>query len=102
MRGIQTTIFCQLNSTVDEVKLKDIYQSFYRDAPFVRINSNGSLPNIADVVFTNFLDIGFLIDESKQMAIIISCLDNLLKGAASQAVQNLNLMLNIDEKVGLI
>ena len=73
----------------------------YADAPFVRLWDDG-LPEIKHVAYTPFCDIGFRVDEATGRFVIVAVLDNLLKGAASQAVQNLNLMCGLDERTGLL
>jgi N-acetyl-gamma-glutamyl-phosphate reductase len=70
-------------------------------APFVRL-TGAELPEIKHVAHTNFCDIGWRVDEARGRAVLIVALDNLLKGAAGQAVQNLNIMLGIDQRTGLL
>jgi len=100
-RGILSTLYVWLDESRDPEELEALYSSFYADRPFIRIWPAGQLPELQHVVNTNFCDIGFALDASRQRAIIIACLDNLGKGAAGQAVQNLNLMLGYPEEIGL-
>jgi len=99
-RGILSTIYLRLNKKTDTKPVADIYRKFYRGKPFVRIMDDDKLPQIRDVVNTNFCDIGIKV--TGQTAIVISCIDNLKKGAAGQAVQNMNIMAGFDETEGLI
>lgn len=100
-RGILETIYVR-KKKVDLFRKKDvrkIYREFYKDKPFVRIKEENIFPEIRDVVGTNFCDIG--IHEEKKHLIIISVIDNLLKGASGQAVQNMNIMYGFEETLGL-
>jgi N-acetyl-gamma-glutamyl-phosphate reductase len=80
--------------------VSEALQQAYASAPFVRLTGT-ELPEIKHVAHTNFCDIGWRVDGSRNRALFVVVLDNLLKGAASQAIQNLNLMLGIDERTGL-
>jgi len=77
-----------------------VYRKFFVGSPLVRLHENG-LPQILHSVRTSYSDIGFQLDAGGQRAVIVSCLDNLLKGASSQAVQNLNVMQGWPESEGL-
>jgi N-acetyl-gamma-glutamyl-phosphate reductase len=77
-----------------------IYREFFASSPMVRLHDH-SLPQIQHSVRTNYSDIGFQLSSDGKRAVIVSCLDNLLKGASSQAVQNLNVMLGWNEAEGL-
>jgi N-acetyl-gamma-glutamyl-phosphate reductase len=94
-RGILSTVYAKPKSAVNEVMLKEMYEDFYADAEFVRLRK--SLPTIKDVRGTNFCDIYVDYDERTEMILIISAIDNLVKGAAGQAVQNMNIMFGFDE-----
>ena len=78
-----------------------MYKKYYSAAPFVRVSST-VIPEIKDVNTTNYCDIGFRIDEANKTIILISVIDNLIKGAAGQAVQNMNIMFGFDETEGLL
>jgi N-acetyl-gamma-glutamyl-phosphate reductase len=78
-----------------------LYRSFYAESPLVRIYGAGQLPQIQYSVRTNYCDIGFVLDGDGRRCVMVSCLDNLLKGAAGQAVENLNLMCGWEEAEGL-
>lgn len=101
-RGILTTCYVRLKERIETSGVISLYHSFYQKSPFVRIHSAGSWPELAHVVRTNFCDIGVTIDAERKVAIVISAIDNLVKGAAGQAVQNLNCMMGWDEKLGLL
>jgi len=93
------TIYVRLTPGIGEDALNDIYQRAYGTAPFIRL-TGPALPEIKHVTHTNFCDVGWRVDGSGR-AVIVSVIDNLLKGASGQAVQNLNVMLGIDERTGL-
>jgi N-acetyl-gamma-glutamyl-phosphate reductase len=97
-RGIFASIYAEARSEMTASEMRSLFESFYRDAFFVRL-VEGS-PDINWVKTTNFCDIGFAA-RGKQL-VVFSALDNLVKGAAGQAVQNMNLMAGLDEKTGLI
>jgi N-acetyl-gamma-glutamyl-phosphate reductase len=99
-RGILATIYVRVPPGTTEEALGDVYQRAYADATFVRL-VGAALPEIKHVARTNFCDIGWRVDSSGRV-IIISVIDNLLKGASGQAVQNMNVMLGIDERTGLL
>ena len=99
--GILETIYVRKSQKpeVKSKKLIDLYKKFYKQEPFVRIKTEGEFPRLRDVVGTNFCDIGIM--NSPDGVIIISAIDNLIKGASGQAVQNMNIMYNLPEKTGL-
>jgi len=99
-RGILTTVYFELKSPVDEAEIIHCYQTAYRGAPFVRIIKKGMSIRVKNVNFTNFCDIGVYAEGKK--LIVISAIDNLVKGASGQAVQNMNIMFGIDETAGLM
>jgi N-acetyl-gamma-glutamyl-phosphate reductase len=97
-RGIFASIYAESKSELTEAELRKIFANYYRESFFVRL-VNGS-PDINWVKTTNFCDIGFAV-RGKQI-VVFSAIDNLVKGAAGQAVQNMNLMFGLDEKTGLM
>jgi N-acetyl-gamma-glutamyl-phosphate reductase len=101
-RGILSTIYVRLNAKGTIKGLQDCYDTFYADSPLVRIRRSPQLPQIQYVVRNNFCDIGFALSPDGKRVVIVSCLDNLLKGAASQAVQNMNLMAGWPQEEGLV
>jgi len=100
-RGILSTIYVRFTKKRDPQEVEARYREFYADSPLVRIFSAGQLPQIQYSVRTNYCDIGFALNKDGQRCVIVSCLDNLLKGAAGQAVENLNLMCGWGEAEGL-
>jgi N-acetyl-gamma-glutamyl-phosphate reductase len=100
-RGILSTIYVTLSAPHSGDEIEAIFRKFYAGRSMVRIWPAGSLPELQHVAHTNFCDIGFCLDSSGKRLIVVSCLDNLGKGAAGQAVQNFNLMLGLEERTGL-
>jgi len=100
-RGILSTIYANLKKEVTLPELHSLYSSFYAGEKFVRICPAESLPNISSVCGSNFCDIGLATDPRTKRVIIISAIDNLIKGAAGQAVQNMNILCNWKEETGL-
>jgi N-acetyl-gamma-glutamyl-phosphate reductase len=101
-RGILSTLYVWLSEPKRGDEIEALFRKFYAGRPMVRIWPAGKLPELQHVTRTNFCDIGFALDESEQRLIVISCLDNLGKGAAGQAVQNFNVMHGYSESEGLI
>ena len=99
-RGILATIYVRVPPGTTEEGLSAIYQQAYANETFVRL-TGPALPEIKQVAHTNFCDIGWRVDGSGR-AVLVSVIDNLLKGASGQAVQNMNVMLGIDERAGLL
>lgn len=99
-RGILSTIYAPLNQEVTMDDIYQIYDKYYKDEPFVKVTQE--LPQIKWAANTNNIFIGFRIDIKNNLLIIISVLDNLIKGASGQAVQNMNIMFGLPEKTGLI
>jgi N-acetyl-gamma-glutamyl-phosphate reductase len=100
-RGILSTIYVRFNKAQTHESVAQVYREFFAASPMVRLYEK-SLPQIQYSVRTNYADIGFQLDQSGRRAIIVSCLDNLLKGAAGQALQNLNVMHGWPESDGLV
>jgi N-acetyl-gamma-glutamyl-phosphate reductase len=100
-RGILSTIYVTLSDPSSPEAIETVFRKFYAGRPLVRIWPAGSLPELQHVAHTNFCDIGFSLDHSGKRLILVSCLDNLGKGAAGQAVQNFNLMSGIKEQTAL-
>jgi N-acetyl-gamma-glutamyl-phosphate reductase len=99
-RGIFSTIYVRVPPGTTEEALGDAFEAAYRNEPFVRL-AGSELPEIKHVAHTNFCDIGWRVDPSGR-AILISVIDNLLKGASGQAVQNMNVMIGQTETAGLL
>jgi N-acetyl-gamma-glutamyl-phosphate reductase len=101
-RGIMATNYVSFREPRTADQVEACLRAFYADSPMVRVHPAGQLPQIQHVVRTNFCDIGFQLAPDGRRSIVISCLDNLLKGAAGQAVQNMNLMCGWHETEGLL
>ena len=100
-RGMLSTVYINLNESLSDEKLVEHYCNFYKDEPFVRVLNPGKFASSHHVLSSNFCDIGLKVDSRNQRLIITSTLDNLIKGASGQAIQNMNIMLGLDEKMGL-
>jgi N-acetyl-gamma-glutamyl-phosphate reductase len=100
-RGILETIYGSLKPGTTEPQIADALTAAYQHAPFVRLTGN-TLPEIKHVVHTNFCDIGWKVDAERGRIVLVAVIDNLLKGAAGSAVQNLNVLLGLDERTGLL
>ncbi len=101
-RGILSTLYVWLDGSRKADKIEALYRKFYTGRPMVRVMPAGTLPELRHVTHTNFCDIGFALDHSGERLVVVSCLDNLGKGAAGQAVQNLNGMRGYPETAGLL
>jgi N-acetyl-gamma-glutamyl-phosphate reductase len=100
-RGILTTLYVNF---VPQVKTEDVFIVFeeaYLEEPFIRLNPKGKIPNTKDVRGSNYCDIGIVLDESSGRGVIVTAIDNLVKGASGEAVQNMNIMLGYPETMGL-
>jgi N-acetyl-gamma-glutamyl-phosphate reductase len=100
-RGILSTIYAKLAVPADTGTLHNLFQEFYRNEPFVRLLPLGQFPNVRNVRGSNFCDIGLYADGRTGRAVIVTAIDNLVKGASGQAVQNMNLMTGYEETAGL-
>ena len=100
-RGILSTIYVSFKEPKQSAEVEACYREFFKDSPMVRVFPAGQLPQIQYSVRTNYCDIGFHLAADGRRCVIVSCLDNLLKGAAGQAVQNLNVMYGWNEAEGL-
>jgi N-acetyl-gamma-glutamyl-phosphate reductase len=100
-RGILSSVYVHVVAGTTEAEIAIVFERAYETAPFVRLTGT-ALPEIKHVAWTNFCDIGWTLDESSGRLLIVSVIDNLLKGAAGSAVQNFNVMAGIDERAGLL
>lgn len=100
-RGILSTIYVNLNRPSSTEELTELYKEYYKDEFFVRVKNAGELPETKHVAGSNFVDIGITYDKRLQRAVVVSVIDNIVKGAAGQAVQNMNILFGLDEKTGL-
>jgi N-acetyl-gamma-glutamyl-phosphate reductase len=100
-RGILSTVYVYLNRRMFASEVESCFKDFYADKPWVRVFTNPQLPQIQFSLHTNYCDLGFCLAEDGRRLVLVSCVDNLLKGAAGQAVQNMNLMYGWKEEEGL-
>lgn len=100
-RGMESTVYVETSPGADERQVRDCLESYYRDKPFIRLVPGGRCPDTLHVKGTNFCDMGVVMDPGSGRLILMSAIDNLVKGAAGQAVQNMNLMFGFDETAGL-
>ena len=101
-RGILSTLYVWLNPSRRADEIEALYRRFYAEKPMVRVLPAGRLPELQHVTHTNFCDLGFALDPAGERLVILSCLDNLGKGAAGQAVQNMNEMFGYPGTTGLL
>lgn len=100
-RGILMTSYTNLIVEQTNEQIAELYQSYYQGQPFIRIRENGQIPSTKEVYGSNYCDIGFHIDPRTNKLIVVSVIDNLIKGASGQAIQNLNIMAGWDQQTGL-
>ena len=101
-RGILSTLYMWLNPARRADEIEALYRQYFAARPLVRVLPHGRLPELQHVTHTNFCDIGFALDPAGERLVVVSCLDNLGKGAAGQAVQNMNRMWGYPETAGLL
>lgn len=100
-RGILSTLYARLTGTYDTKTVIETYRRTYRAEPFIRVLSEGVFPNIKNVRGTNFCEIGVKVNSRTRTLIMVTAIDNLVKGAAGQAIQNMNVMCGFEETSGL-
>jgi N-acetyl-gamma-glutamyl-phosphate reductase len=100
-RGILTTIYARLGKKITGGEIEKAYHAAYRQEPFIRILPYGTYPNIKNVRGTNYCDIGLKLNERTNTLVVVTAIDNLVKGASGQAVQDMNIMLGLDETLAL-
>lgn len=100
-RGILCTCYANLNGNYSAKELIDVYKKYYDNEYFVRVYDEGSLPETNHVAGSNFVDIGLTVDIRLNRVIVVSCIDNIVKGAAGQAIQNMNIMFGLSEGMGI-
>lgn len=100
-RGIFATCYANLKAQKTTEEIVELYKEFYKGEKFVRVYDAGKLPESNHVSGSNFVDIGVVVDKRLKRVIVISAIDNLFKGAAGQAVQNMNIMFGLDEDTGI-
>ena len=100
-RGILTTIYVHLTKRWKTEEVLSAFQEHYQGEPFIRVYPKGKLPNTKNVRGSNYCDIGVKAHESEDRAVIVTAIDNVVKGASGEAVQNMNIMLGFPETMGL-
>ena len=100
-RGILSTIYAKLKDKNSLENIFNLYKEFYKDSKFVRVLNIGNIANLKNVKYSNYCDISIHIDERTNKLIIVSAIDNMVKGAAGQAIQNMNIALGFEEDAGL-
>lgn len=100
-RGILATCYAKLNEGVTEAQLREVYEKFYENEYFVRVLPKGKVADVKTVQYSNFVDVSIHVDERAGLLVAISAIDNMVKGAAGQAIQNMNLVFGLDETMGL-
>ncbi|MDR0486531.1 MAG: N-acetyl-gamma-glutamyl-phosphate reductase [Elusimicrobiota bacterium] len=101
-RGMLSAVYLKLKDRVSTADIINKYKAFYDGKPFVKVLEAGVLPSVKDVADTNFCEISVKVDERTNKLIVFSAVDNLVKGASGQAVQNMNIIFGLDETLGLI
>lgn len=101
-RGILATIYLKKRAGVRASKVRESFEQAYGDEPFVRVLPDGEFPTLQKVQETNFCEIGFTSDPGSDTLIVVTAIDNLVKGASGQAVQNLNVRAGFPEEEGLL
>lgn len=100
-RGILSTLYVTLSQRMTTDEALELYHEFYRNEPFVRICPKGKVPSTKDVRGSNYCDLGLSVKEEDGRMVVVTAIDNLVKGASGQAVQNMNIMLGFPETMGL-
>ena len=100
-RGILVTVYAKLTAPITSQELQALYEETYADKPFVRVREFGSYPRTKEVYGSNFCDLALHLDERTGRVIVVSVIDNVVKGAAGQAIQNMNTMFGLEERAGL-
>ncbi|MEE1155620.1 MAG: N-acetyl-gamma-glutamyl-phosphate reductase [Acutalibacteraceae bacterium] len=100
-RGIISTVYAPLKEGVTEEQIRKVYEDFYADEYFVRLLPKGMVADIHNIKYSNFGDISLHIDTRTNTLVAVSAIDNMVKGAAGQAVQNMNIVCGLEEKTGL-
>ena len=100
-RGMMSTIYLKLKKNISTSEALKLYKDFYSKEYFIRVMDEGIFPDTKNIVRTNFCDIGCKVFPEKSLAVVMTAIDNLVKGASGQAVQNMNIMYGFEEKLGL-
>lgn len=100
-RGILTTIHCRLTKHKETKKIIELYKKIYANEPFINVFGEGKFPNVKNVRGTNICEIGLIVNKRTNSLVVVTAIDNLMKGASGQAVHNMNIMMGFDEKTAL-
>ncbi len=100
-RGILAVSYANLKDGIRKEEIAEAFRQYYKNEYFIRIRNGKDLPQTNYVKGSNYFDVGYVVDERTNRLIVIGALDNLMKGASSQAVQNMNILFGIDEKTGI-
>lgn len=100
-RGILSTVYADLAESLELEQLREAFVEFYRHEPFIRLRNDENRISLNTVTGSNYCDIGVYLDDRMERVVIVSVIDNLIKGAAGQAIQNLNILFDLDETLGL-
>jgi len=100
-RGILSTIYARLTGAISTERAYEVYEGRYGDEPFIRLCPAGAFPSTMEVRGSNYCDLGVMVNDASGQVIVISAIDNLVKGASGQAVQNMNIMCGFPETMGL-
>lgn len=100
-RGIEETIYTKLAKNISKADIRELYLDFYKNEQFVRIEDDGSSAQIRNVAHSNYCDISIHVDPRTNSLIFCSCIDNMVKGAAGQAIQNMNIRFGLEESTGI-
>ncbi|MFH1737246.1 MAG: N-acetyl-gamma-glutamyl-phosphate reductase [Actinomycetota bacterium] len=100
-RGIYSTVYADIDKTVEDSEVRETFVTFYKTAPFVKIMPVGEMPEMKAVLGSNYCHLGVAVDTRTSRLTVCSAIDNLVKGAAGQAIQNMNIMLGLPEETGL-
>lgn len=100
-RGIMSTMYVKINRETTSAKVRELFETVYANHPFVRVQPLGQFPSTKQVYGSNFCDIGVDYDERTGKVVIVSVIDNIVKGAAGQAIQNANILMGLEETAGL-
>ena len=101
-RGILATVYADIKDGVTFEQIRDSYEDFYKDEVFIRLLPDGQCADIHNVRYSNFCDISIHHDKRAGKLIACAAIDNMVKGAAGQAIQNMNIIFGLDETAGLI
>ncbi len=101
-RGILSTCYARINPGVTKEQIRKEYEEFYKDEFFIRLLSDGENADIHNIKYSNFCDISLHVDGRTNTLVAVSAIDNMVKGAAGQAIQNMNIIFGLDEKTGLV